>query len=109
MKSGYRKSDDEAVETLKNIPIIHLHGKLGELKELHKGGRPYDHIPKPEVVKIAMEGISVIHEKLIFSIGLLLPVSISIAVFWLSFSMTRSTVFPLLTGTSCLTLKPLSL
>lgn len=63
LKSGWSDiTDKKAATALENIPIIHIHGKLGELKDLHPHGRPYNNKITSGTLKIAMGGISIVHE-----------------------------------------------
>jgi hypothetical protein len=63
MKNSYGKPDEECAEKLNNIPIIHVHGRLGLLPWQHGTGRDYIPRPdllKPEVIKSISEQIVVI-------------------------------------------------
>ncbi len=62
LKVRHNLSNEEAGSILNSIPIIHVHGKLGELKELDSNGRPYNRDVSAESMKIAMNGIKVVHE-----------------------------------------------
>ena len=63
--NSYGKPGDECVKKLTAVPIIHLHGDLGELPYLSKGGklmRSYRPAINVENVRIAAERIKIIHE-----------------------------------------------
>jgi hypothetical protein len=62
LKNSYGKHENECVEMLKHIPIIHLHGRLGFLPWQKPNNRPFE----PNVNKLAMlesmENLKIIHE-----------------------------------------------
>lgn len=63
LKSGFPDvSTIKATSILDSIPIIHVHGELGKLKELDSHGRKYHPDTSSEEIKIAMDGIGVVHE-----------------------------------------------
>lgn len=65
LKSSYRKADEECKKILEYIPIIHLHGKLGDLPEF-KGfgvGRGYNSNIDTTSLLTAINGIKIVHEK----------------------------------------------
>lgn len=63
IQNDYGKTEEDAVNVLKSIPIIHLHGKLGDLPALTDGnGRAYSPIITPENLEICIENIKIIHE-----------------------------------------------
>lgn len=63
LKNRYGKSEDECASKLKNIPILHLHGKLNDLPWQNKDGRPYtNQISSNEVIEKAANEIKIIHE-----------------------------------------------
>jgi hypothetical protein len=65
MKSRYGKSGEECKRKLDNIPIIHVHGRLGALPWQDEAGRAY--LPRPDLlelgeIKSVSEQIDVISE-----------------------------------------------
>ncbi len=63
LKNRYGITDDDCASKLKNIPILHLHGKLNDLPWESNNGRPYDgKISSCDVVKRAASEIRIIHE-----------------------------------------------
>lgn len=63
LKNSHGKSDEECAQKLKSIPIIHLHGDLGELPYLGNTlVRPYNTNITPEILHIATQRIKVVHE-----------------------------------------------
>jgi hypothetical protein len=61
---SYGKPLSECAEKLKCIPIIHLHGDLGELPDLGSGDsvRPYEEKLSQHSLQIATNRIKIIHE-----------------------------------------------
>jgi hypothetical protein len=63
LKNASGKPDDGCAEKLKSIPIIHLHGDLGELPPLGNTlVRPYNTTISLEALRIATQRIKIIHE-----------------------------------------------
>jgi hypothetical protein len=64
LQNAYGKSVDECAKKLKSIPIIHLHGDLGELPYLFgtNSMRPYSTKLSDGTVGIASNRIKIIHE-----------------------------------------------
>ena len=63
LKSGFPNvSNEKAVSILNSIPIIHVHGELGKLKEMDSHGRNYHPVASSEEITIAMNGIGVVSE-----------------------------------------------
>ncbi len=67
MHSSQKMTKEKCEEKLKNIPIIHVHGKLGPLDWQEENGREYgwpitieEQLP---AIKSAYQGIRVIHEE----------------------------------------------
>jgi len=61
--SDYGKTDVEAIKLLESIPIIHLHGKLGNLPaESNNNSRNYHGGITPKNLDICRKGIKIIHE-----------------------------------------------
>lgn len=62
-KSSYGMTDDDALELLETIPIIHVHGKLGEFSVAEQSkGRLYRQDRDIDAIKTAIDGIKVLHE-----------------------------------------------
>lgn len=63
IQKSYKKSHGVAVEKLKYIPIIHLHGNLGALPGL-SNENSRDYVPSTELdnIRKAANGIKIIHE-----------------------------------------------
>lgn len=65
LKNAYGKHGQEAAEKLSEIPIVHLHGDLGELPCFSKEeGRLYDTNLSPDTLRVAAKRIKIIHEGL---------------------------------------------
>jgi len=62
IQNSYGISDDETTKLLLNIPIVHLHGSLGELSP---AGRPYTSDLNGDTVRRAAGSIRVIHEEIV--------------------------------------------
>lgn len=63
LENSYRKSPEECYEKLKQIPIIHLHGKLGYLPiESNNNYREYEPSLMSHKLGIAAKQIKIIHE-----------------------------------------------
>lgn len=63
LKNRYGKTDDECASKLKNIPILHLHGKLNDLPWESSSGRPYNGlISSDDILEEAADEIRIIHE-----------------------------------------------
>lgn len=65
IKNSYGTTIDQAAENLKMIPIIHLHGQLGQLTGLSnevEDIRDYEKTINYKSLKTAAEGIKIIHE-----------------------------------------------
>jgi hypothetical protein len=64
LQNAYGKSVDECAKKLKSIPIVHLHGDLGELPYLFgtSSMRPYSIKLSDGTVSIASQRIRIIHE-----------------------------------------------
>lgn len=58
----YKIDDQKAANILTNVPVVHLHGQLGNLPVNEKGGRPYTNQLTPEAIAESMDGIKIIHE-----------------------------------------------
>jgi hypothetical protein len=59
---GNHLTPKEASEQLEQIPIIHLHGMLGLLPHIRGTGRDYSAGLNPDVIRIAADGIKIVHE-----------------------------------------------
>lgn len=64
LKNRYGKSDYDCANLLKNIPILHLLGKLNDLPWQNENGRPYDGCIDGNKVRNAANEIKVIHEEI---------------------------------------------
>jgi hypothetical protein len=70
LMNTYNKTAAECANQLVNIPIIHLHGHLGllpwqaEAAGGHANSRQFEPNITPKSLRIASEGIKIIHEKL---------------------------------------------
>lgn len=64
LKEKYPASEEQVLEILEEIQIIHLHGKLGDLPHVRNGGsqREYSSVIEREEINVASSGIRVIHE-----------------------------------------------
>lgn len=63
LKKTYRETDERCADAIGNrIPIIHLHGKLGDLPWQSRVGRAYDQEVSPQVIEMCARGIKVVHE-----------------------------------------------
>lgn len=64
LKNAYGKSNEECVEAMRSIPIIHLYGQLGELPSLSGSGLGinYGNPLTLENLRNAASGIRIIHE-----------------------------------------------
>jgi hypothetical protein len=65
LQSSYGIRPQEARELLSLIPIIHLHGQLGDLQlSEDEPGRPYTTQLTARAVQVAADGIRVVHEEI---------------------------------------------
>jgi hypothetical protein len=65
LKNAWGKAEDEVGALLRKIPIIHLHGQLGFLpwqSDRATQIRSFEAVLDPEKIRIAAEGIKVVHE-----------------------------------------------
>jgi len=63
IQNDYDLSRKDAAQVLSSIPIVHLHGKLGELPEFSSSGyRRYESKTTEEAVDICTDKIKIIHE-----------------------------------------------
>jgi len=64
LKNSYDLTDQAAAAKLNNIPIIHVHGRLGHLEwqPLHSLPVPYDSRSTQELIAMASKNIKIIHE-----------------------------------------------
>jgi hypothetical protein len=63
LKNTYKKSDAECAAKLNAIPIVHLHGDLGELPLPTKTiARQYENTVNEKMVSIAADRIKIIHD-----------------------------------------------
>ena len=61
LQSSFRLTGDELWATLAQIPIVHVHGQLGNFGS-HEGTRPFTPEVNENAIKVAAAGIKVIHE-----------------------------------------------
>jgi hypothetical protein len=64
LRNLYNISAEEAAEYVRSIPIVHVHGKLGALREMYGTGRPYDTEISRETIATSVQAIRVVHEDL---------------------------------------------
>ncbi len=62
LKNAYGKSDREVFEVISQIPIIHVHGKLGGLPWETPKGRKYESVDDPKLISSSAQGIKIISE-----------------------------------------------
>lgn len=64
LQNRFDKNDRECADMLKKIPIIHLHGQLGDLPELNVEGHGVHYRTKADIphLRLAAEGIHVVNE-----------------------------------------------
>jgi hypothetical protein len=58
------KSADDVAELIGSFPIIHAHGKLGDLPWMRKvPNRSYDRLPNEDAIRLATKGMAIVHEE----------------------------------------------
>ncbi len=63
IQNDYGKTEKEAADVLKSIPMTHLHGNLGDLPALkEKNSREYTQNCTPEILQLCIDSIKIIHE-----------------------------------------------
>jgi hypothetical protein len=62
LQRSFRLDPGAASALAATLPVIHLHGQLAPLDEVHRGGRPYSPETLPARVKLAAEAIQIISE-----------------------------------------------
>jgi hypothetical protein len=63
LMNSHNKSETDAANVLKNIPIIHLHGRLGYLPwQCPTDARPYSQVIDHAALKTCVKNIKIIHE-----------------------------------------------
>lgn len=62
LRHSYGKSEEDAANLLKKIPIVHVYGQLGQLPYLAGAGRPYSPEVSPEIVAECVSEIRIVHE-----------------------------------------------
>jgi hypothetical protein len=63
IQNDYGKTEKEAADVLKSIPITHLHGNLGDLPALReKNSREYTQNCTSELLQLCIDSIKIIHE-----------------------------------------------
>ncbi len=63
LKNSYGKSDEECAKQLERIPVIHLHGHMGNLPWQGANGRPFEPRLTADTVAVAKRGIKIIHDQ----------------------------------------------
>lgn len=63
LKEGYGQSDEACRDAMRAIPILHPHGQLGLLPELHDEGRPYESQVDERRLRLAAQGIHIVHDE----------------------------------------------
>ena len=62
LKYTYHRADEECIEVLNKLPIVHLHGSLGPLPwQRPAWSSPYSPEPTPEKIKVGVKSIKIIH------------------------------------------------
>jgi hypothetical protein len=64
LKHAYGKSEEECAAKIASIPIIHLHGKMGEMLSINEKFREYSPNVNQDSVKLASSQIKIIHENI---------------------------------------------
>lgn len=64
LKHSYSLSDGEALELLRSIPIVHLHGQLSDKSFGDVDGCNYGEFDSDEALKRAASGLKIIHEEI---------------------------------------------
>lgn len=67
LQNTYHLTNEESASLLRHIPIVHLHGNLGNLEVLHGNGRPYSPIPNVDALRQCANTIKIIHEDVVGS------------------------------------------
>lgn len=62
LQNSYGKASDECLQKLSSLPIVHLHGQLGDLPSSGGQGIEFGARPNPDVLRKAADGIKIIHE-----------------------------------------------
>lgn len=63
LMSRYGKTSEECKVALDQIPIIHLHGRLGYLPWQQKYGRSYQPVVDAKTLEMCVSGIKIVHEE----------------------------------------------
>ena len=61
LKNSFGLDDEDAIELVESVPIVHVHGQLGPLP-WEEDGRPYDDPQYGEEIEQAAAGIRIVHE-----------------------------------------------
>ncbi|MGB7292163.1 MAG: hypothetical protein WBD99_08325 [Thermodesulfobacteriota bacterium] len=65
IQNDYGKTEQEAADVVKSIPIIHLHGNLGDLPSLaERNARQYTQNCTPEILQLCIDSIKIIHQRI---------------------------------------------
>lgn len=62
LRNSFEASDMGAAKVLNSLPILHVHGQLGQLPSVVGTGRHYSPNNSQENLKLATEGIRIVHE-----------------------------------------------
>ena len=62
LKNSFRLDDKRAAELVNAIPVVHVHGHLGDLPWQKAGGRDYTGECQPDDIRNASRTIKIIHE-----------------------------------------------
>ncbi len=62
LRNSYGLSDAEVAVQLQHVPIVHIHGQLGEFSPLPHVGRKYEPTLNKDAIRTAVDGIKVVHE-----------------------------------------------
>ncbi len=62
LKNAYGKSNRDVSAVVSSIPIIHVHGKLGDLPWENSNGRKYEYTHDPDLILTSAHGIKIISE-----------------------------------------------
>ena len=62
MRASWGVGPEEAMKTLADVPIVHVHGALGHLGGWSATSRPFVELVSHQTVEVATAGIRIIHE-----------------------------------------------
>ncbi len=64
ISSAHNLDVERCAEAMTHLPIVHVHGSLGELDTINPNGVPFDPDLSPPRIEMAMQSIKVVHEDL---------------------------------------------